>query len=35
MRRQKCDGDLNQKMSHFRIRQFARKIFAEIIIKAL
>ena len=35
MRRQKFDGDLNQKMSHFRIRQFAPKIFRKIIIKAL
>ena len=34
MRRQKWDGDLNQKMSHFRISQFAPKIFAKII-KAL
>ena len=33
---QKCDGDLNQKMSYFRIRQFAPKIFGKkMILKAL
>ena len=29
---QKCDGDLNQKMSYFRIRQFTPKIFGKKII---
>ena len=32
---QKCDGDLNQKMYYFRIRQFTPKLFGKkVILKA-